>query len=224
MTGIMTSVHGGFILSPSTKLVEYDGVSAYMVRDVVVNNLLHTADQAGQVRVNWSSEVGVFYEVGNAPIDTDATLVRVASLGYFPLTIRHDGQSYYVRTRIGLASADGSTIEARLVMQSWRHQQEDANNGAILSTPLTNVSDVQFSSTTPAWIDGGSIYLTASQVDEATSRMNVANTTLEVASSSTEVVMVYATLWSTPVDAPNIEVYGCYMAEVLDADPVWETA
>ena len=222
MTGILTSPHGGIVLSPSTKLVEYDGVSAYMVRDVVANNLLHTADQAGQVRINWSSETSAYYNVDNAPLDTSASVVRIAALGYFPLSIRHDGLSYYVRTRIGLASTDASTIAARLVMQSWNHQTEDANNGAILFTPLTNVADVQFSSTTPAWLDCGVLYLTARQVDAATSVMSVANTTLDVASYSTQIVRVYATLWADPADAPNIEVHGCYMAEVLDADPAAE--
>lgn len=224
MTGILTSPHGGIVLHATTTLVEHEGVETQIVRDVIANNLLHSADQIGQVRVNWTSEAGAYYTAGSAPIDTNAEWVRVCVLGYFPLTIRHDNLSYYVRVRVGVASSDASTINARLVMQAWNYQQEDANNGAVFASPLNNVTDIQFASATAGWENGGVIFLSSRQVDAATTRMSVANDTISVASYSTNVVKVYATLWAAPADVPQIRVHGCYMAEVLDSDPAAEIA
>lgn len=221
---ILTSVHGGHILGPTLSLAEFDGIEVATVRDIIVNNLLHAADQNGQVRVNWTSETGAYYEVGTAPYDANATWVRVCNLGQFPLSIRHDGKSYYMRVRVGMSSSDGRTINTRLVVQSRPYQTGDANNGVWGSTPLGNVTDLQHSSTTAIWVDGGALVLSAQQVETATRPMAVANTTLATATYTTDVVKAYATLWADPADIPYIRVFGCYIAEVLNADPAAEVA
>ncbi len=224
MTGILTSVHGGHILGPTLSLAEFDGIEVSTVRDVIVNNLAHAADQAGQVRVNWACEAGAYYEVGTAPYEANATWVRVCNLGNFPVNIRHDGKSYYMRVRVGLASADSSTINLRLVVNGRPYQTADANNGAWGTPPIPNVTDIQVGNPTADWIDGGALYMNAQQVETATRPMAVANTTLATATYTTDVVRVYATLWAAPADMPNIQVFGCYIAEVLDSDPAAEIA
>ena len=224
MTGILTSVHGGYILAPTLSLAEFDGIEVATMRDVIVNNLAHSADQIGQVRVNWTSEVGAYYEVGTAPYDAAATWVRVCNLGNFPVNVRHDGKSYYMRVRVGLSSADSSTINTRLVINGRPYQTADANNGAWYASPLTNVTDLQHASPTAVWVDGGTVVLSASQVETATRPMAVANTTLATATYTTDVLRVYATLWAAPADMPNIRVHGCYIAEVLESNPAAEVA
>lgn len=222
MTGILSSPHGGFILAPQFSLQATYGVDVSTVRDVIVNNIAHAADQIGQVRVNWSSEVGAYYDIGTAPYDVNAEWVRVCNLGDFTINVRHDGKSYYLRSHVGVASADGSTISARLVIDTRAQHQEDVNHDPPLSTTLSNCGDIQFSSVSADWNYAGVLVLTAEQVDRATRIMSVANDTLGVAIYSTNLLKCYATLWANPADLPNIKVYGCHISEVLEADPAAE--
>lgn len=107
------------IASPATILETDTPLDAFTVRDVVVNNLLHHADQAGaRVLVNYTAANVTGKNVYISGLDADGRWSVVETFGPFPLSVeQREGalRAYPLRVRLDAGSDGTSTRYAVLV-------------------------------------------------------------------------------------------------------------
>lgn len=156
-----TSPLGGRLLTDTTLFQGgNDPVDTTLVRDVVLNNLCHYADEFAQVRVNWSAGLTA-YTNGNEYITPRTTGLIVdpwffiAAFGPFPISLRQTtgigGASYRLRVRLAGSSSAGHAVTFRAVLASYSAGQS-AVNGALDD----HIFEATTSSTTMAWLTGTS--------------------------------------------------------------------
>jgi hypothetical protein len=125
-----TSIHNGRVqFADSLYGTDNDPADVTILRDGVVNGLLHCADSYAQVRVNFvhpdysTFAAAAAYEY-NQTVDTTPTpnawyRMEGSPFGEWPLTLHDDGTPYVLRVRVGGASSGGAatgTITFRVVI------------------------------------------------------------------------------------------------------------
>ena len=136
------------IASPSTLLTAESPLSAYDVRDVVVNNLLHHADQAcARVLVNYQSPLLSGKNDYISGLDADGRWSVVESFGPFPLSVeQRDGALYAYPLRVALDAGSDGTSHTYAVQVSV-----DGYTRPVPSTDITDGGDsCVFTATTAA--------------------------------------------------------------------------
>jgi hypothetical protein len=156
-----TSPNGAIIRSDASL---YDSqnrpIDTVLMRDVVLNNICHYADEFAQVRVNWSAGQTA-YTNGNGSLTTrTASLTTtawwfIASFGPFPLAMRQaarqTGASYRVRVRLAGASSAGQAVTFRAVLGP-----PGAGLAVVNGTLDDHVFEATTSSTSMGWLTGTS--------------------------------------------------------------------
>jgi len=131
-----------------------DPMDTVLMRDGVMNGLLHLADEFAQIRCNWAAQT-VPIKNGYRTTTTSAVAdewYRIGEVARWPIQFRANGNPYKVRIRIGGHSNNASYT---------------ATFGAVLSPPATGpiyigVGDdwvfhtAGTTGTTPAWLTGTS--------------------------------------------------------------------
>jgi hypothetical protein len=156
-----TSPLGGRLLTDTTLFQGgNDPVDTVIVRDVVLNNLCHYADEFAQVRVNWSAGQTA-YTNGSGYLTTRTTGLTtspwfyIASFGPFPITLRQTtgigGASYRLRVRLAGSSSAGAAVTFRAVVASYSSGQSSVT-GALDD----HIFEATTSSTTMGWLTGTS--------------------------------------------------------------------
>lgn len=156
-----TSPLGGRLLTDATLFQGgNDPVDAVLVRDVVLNNLCHYADEFAQVRVNWSAGATAYTNGDEyiTPRTTGLTTTPwffLAAFGPFPISLRQTtgvgGSSYRIRLRIAGSSSAGNSVTFRAVLASYALGQSSVN-GALDD----HIFEATTSSTTMGWLTGTS--------------------------------------------------------------------
>lgn len=164
-----TSIYddGIVAIAPSLYGTDDDYMGAQTHRDAF-HNLLHAADQYGQVRVNyhpWADAVDegqdTFETIDASPTAGQWYQVGGSPFGHWPLTLRADGSGYRLRVRIGgEISAGPGTSTFRVIIRPL---------GPLTRSQILEDADHVFeattSSTTPAYLSG------TSQGDDASSTL-----------------------------------------------------
>jgi hypothetical protein len=137
-----------------------DPVDATLMRDVVLNNLCHFADEFAQVRVNWSAGVTT-YTNGSGYLTTRTTGLDTSSwfhiqtFGPFPIALRQSvglgGASYRLRVRIAGASSAGNAVTFRAALTSY-----SAGQSAVNGELDDHIFEATTSSTSMGWLTGTS--------------------------------------------------------------------
>lgn len=152
-------------------------VDTTLVRDVVVNNLNHAADEYAQVRVAYSAAATSFsggqgYVTPRTTLRSADEFNRVATFGPFPLSVSENGSSYKLRIRLAGASSDNTnTATFRVVLSPTNRAY-----GAAVSDLGPRVWEASTTSSTSAYLTGANvddsdptlIYLSNALVGECT--------------------------------------------------------
>lgn len=158
----MSTSPNGAIIRTDASLYDSQNrpIDTVLMRDVVLNNLCHYADEFAQVRVNWSAGQTA-YTNGNGyltPRITGLTTTAwwfIQSFGPFPIAMRQaarqTGASYRVRVRLAGSSSAGQAVTFRAVLGPPRAAL------ALVSGPLDDhIFEATTSSTSMAWLTGTS--------------------------------------------------------------------
>ncbi len=156
-----TSPLGGRLLTDTTLFQGgNDPVDTTLMRDVVLNNLCHFADEFAQVRVNWSAGVTT-YTNGSGYLTTRTTGLDTSSwfhiqtFGPFPIALRQSvglgGASYRLRVRLAGASSAGHSVTFRAVLTSYSSGQSVVNGELD-----DHIFEASTTSTSVAWLTGSS--------------------------------------------------------------------
>jgi hypothetical protein len=143
-----TSLHSGFLRNGLTLEQSMPPLGASFARDYLLNNLLHLADEYGQVRMAFSTSD--YFE----PAKTVAgnTYYLAATSGPFGIPLRQDGSAYRMRVRVGGASSNvAGTATFRVIVCP----PLIANTIATTSNPgVDYVFQASTTSTSAAWLTG----------------------------------------------------------------------
>lgn len=155
-----SSEYGRFTGWADTILAADDPVDTGLVRDGVVNSLLHGYDQAFQTRCNWSARAAA--QATAFPTLSTATWRALPhALGTFPVTLRADGTSPILVVRLGLVRSVGSgTVRVRV---AWR--ADDATPfGRRVPPAIGDLNAAEFSlsgTSAGAWVGSASLTLSS---------------------------------------------------------------
>lgn len=155
----------------------------------LINNALHLADQAGQVRVAWACRGGDYATLDVSSFSANVWY-RIVALGPFPIMLREDGSAYPWRVRLaGYSSVNLDTSTFRAVLGAPSTLAGTARDGTVAA----NVLEVSTTSSTDAWLTPATdnvITLDASGVTAATESIS----TVTAAGGSTAVTVQAATV------------------------------
>jgi hypothetical protein len=149
-----TSIHEGRLLTGRTFFGNVAVDSGY-VRDVILNNLCHYADEFAQTRIAFGAtstaldDQSTYYE--SEDVDVGGGWVRVGpAFGPWSIPLRSDGSPYRLRVRVAGALAGSATITMRLVVGS------PARLDDIVSFDTDYVFETGTVSLIPGWLTGSS--------------------------------------------------------------------
>lgn len=205
-----TSLWGGRILYDGTKYDNNEAFDTAFAR-VLVNNALHLADEAAQVRIAYPPTQNGYGVGGTAVDSTSATRERLAAtFGPFPVHIRDDGSPYKFRVSM---RARVKTAATAVTFKTVIHPP-----GVYLSdTTGDNVVSATCNSTTSSWLtnttdnlavlgpfDSLAGYRRIGSVDPSGNAISVGWTLLQAS------VFVIAT-----TGTPGVELTGFYVSEYI---------
>lgn len=212
-----TSLHKGWIQQAGKLFDELEPYDVSSGRDYLANNVAHLADQAGQVRVNVSTdETNGAIDITNVASVGLSPYGRAAVFGPFPLSIRDDGESYRLRVRIRGSTVGGAgTAYYRIVIDQWEKSFDLANLADV--TGYHNVKDLSTTSGTDGWITDADpiMWLNSKQVESCSQNMAVADG-LGASLFSTKVCLVYMHIFTQASN--NWRLSGAYAAEMRGED------
>lgn len=217
-----TSIHEGRLLTGRTFFGNVAVDSGY-VRDVILNNLCHYADEFAQTRVAFGAtstsfdDQVTYYE--SEDVDVGGGWVRVGpAFGPWSIPLRSDGSPYRLRVRVAAVLAGSATITARVVVGS------PARLDDIVSFDTDYVYETAALSTSVAWATGSSqgsqAYDAMVEIPPAVASSWVTNVTTldtiggdEYGSQQCQVAArVYAKSTATKT---TVRLYGLYIAEYV---------
>lgn len=152
-----TSPRGGRTRFPPSYQQADDPLDAVLMRDVVLNNALHAADQSARVLVNWVVPKGSLIAGNQDPVlapdslGAAATWYPIATFGPWPVSCYEGLQPYPLRVQLAGASTGGATAEFALSFG----RPVGAPATYFLDTGDDNVHRLLFvgtTSSTPAWL------------------------------------------------------------------------
>lgn len=219
-----TSPKGGRILHPSTYQQADDPLDAALLRNAIVNNALHAADQQARVLVNWMAPNSSLV-TGNPPLyrtpDTLAatdTWYLVDAYGPWPISVWSTGGAY--RLRVALFAQAGSGTATFGICVGPRGSARAILDGG---TGVTGEDAIVYSGTTSATPveltpSGGSDIITVSDATLVSGR-RVRSTTDEPGSArlvdvATHEVEVTVWVQQTAIGTPA-RLYGVHVAEFI---------
>ena len=216
-----TSPRTGRRAFPSTLLDADAPIDAYTARDVVFNNALHMADEAGGVWVNWvcvrdaiSSKAGAEYGVGD--ILGASEWNRLMSFGPVNLTLFDDYTPYQLRCALLGADAAGAGAdyaEFAIVIGDFYGSRAyvDGTGPSILFAQTTSATPAWLAASTPA---SDLITLERRHIDPRLVRRATLDDTGGLA---VEVVTceVWVNVWARATGAAVPALYGLHVAEYL---------
>jgi hypothetical protein len=202
-----TSINRAFIRVTAGQASENDPCDAIIARDCIMNNAAHLADEAAQVRVKWLARTAATsgvasdeYLTARAADGAAYDWGHVVTFGPFPLSVRADLYSYYMRVRLrGYYSGSSSTAYVALTFPGYTFNPTNSN-----------VAEFSLASTTDGWVTpvGSNILrLIPSEVARATGAFS-AKDSVGGAETATAIcwasIGVYATAASGTADVARI--------------------
>lgn len=212
-----TSLFAGLIRSEAAHWDAYAPADTAFARGLA-SNAAHLADSSAQVVANWRAD--------DFPIsrDEDAALndLGVAARPYaiwssqlFHHRMRPDGTSYRIRVRVRAATVNGNAAVIRVIVRG--------SSGVVPNAGEINALTYSFSSSTPAWLTGGTggdgsgnIYLRSGS-EALTDRATLISlspgdpTTVRYTASIVQI-------WGVPTGGgtgDRIRIYGVHAAEYI---------
>lgn len=205
-----TSIFEGYIRGDlSNQIASQEPVDTAVVRDQIVNNLLHLADESSQVLVAYYVATADEQNETLAAANTWYPLMR---WGPFPCRTKGTGDLYPLRVRVGGYSSAGHSVTFGLVWAPSKYSAE-----AELAHAGTNVFTLSTTDTTENWLgpSAGTACLTMPE-DRAYDCIRSINTIDAVSgkSVSIDVAFTYVDLWVKTANVSSQPVLtGLYAAE-----------
>lgn len=201
------SIYGSYIRVPTSAFNDGDPVDVANVRDGLVNNAIHLADECAQVRVNAVFATGSYAKSGDFSTGTHI----VSQFGPFPITLRPDGTSYRLRTRFLVRSANGVSVTFHVVLAP----PSLAIDG--FAREGTNYAKFSVTSTTETWTAPAALLYMDTGVVNASFSPPISTPTAIGEATTTSVVAAQAilTVYATQASAANARLSGAYAAEFV---------
>ena len=203
------STFNGIIRVPTSFYGDSDPVDTANVRDGIVNNAIHTAEESGQVLVNTILPDGVTVTSG----EPTSSYHKVVTFGPFPLSLRADGSTFRIRTRVlGYSDDNTATVVFLVVLAPFL-----SGVGAI-GANAGGVASGSTSSTTEAWIDmtndyGDLLYMDAARVLSSQYPLTTPTSVGGSYYTQTPAILACLHVYSVQASASNAVVGGVYAAE-----------
>lgn len=138
------SIHSGYIRTPATHADQNYPVNTSMMRDGIINNVAHVADESAQPLVKFVLETGVTL---SNETDADDQYQRIESFGPFIGRVRKDGSSYRYRIRVRGFNSAANSLTVKVAVHT-RATTWSAPESALFSGQVSATT----SSTTDAWL------------------------------------------------------------------------
>lgn len=220
-----TSLHEGRLLTGRA----WDAnaaTDAGFVRDFVLNNLAHYADEAAQVRIAWGATSATFDDQAVAfqatPDNYDLNYwYPIVSFGPFPVSLRQNGDTYRLRIKMTMGcGASSSTCDMRAVLcpaeEAFAAVAADDDYVYEVTNTSTSTTSTGSSQGTNAW--SNMIYAPASLTSGWTRNVSTL-TDISGNAVSVEQCLVSLTIFGRTTasvgDPVSPILYGLYAAEYV---------
>ena len=219
-----TSPKGGRILYPSSYQQADDPLDAATLRNAIVNNALHAADQQARVLVNWMAPSSSLVS-GNPPLHREPDTLAAADTWYlvdaygpWPLSVWATGGAYRLRVALfGQAGSGTATFGVCVGPRGSARAILDGGTGvagedAIVYSGTTSATPVEL---TPS---GGSDIITVSDATLVSGRRARSTTDEPGSARLVDVVLheIEVTVWvkQSSIGTPA-RLYGAHVAEFV---------
>lgn len=189
-------------------------LSTALVRDRLLNNALHFADQNARTLVNWTAPAVAYVRT---PVKISTTYEVVDSIGPLPLTLQASGAPYRLRVELlGASSSGGSSVTFACVLSSG-----PMSDGAA-PTDISAISDraVEFTattSTTAAWLTaavGDVLFDPEASLGLSRTRFDTLTDTGGDA-TAVDVPTVYVTFYAKAAAGATPRMWGAHVSEYV---------
>lgn len=211
-----SSLFDGLIRAQTSQWADYAPVDAAFARGLA-SNAAHLADSSAQVVANWRADDFPISRDENAALNDLGVAARpyaIWSSQLFHHRMRPDGTSYRIRVRVRAATVNGNAAAIRVIVRG--------SSGVVPNAGEINALTYSFSSSTPAWLTGGTggdgsgnIYLRSGSealTDRATLlALGGDPTTVRYTASIVQI-------WGVPTGGgtgDRIRIYGVHAAEYI---------
>lgn len=216
-----TSPRTGFRAFPATLLDERAPLDAYTIRDTVLNNAQHLADEAGSV---WVNEMTVRSAISvkatpnyQSPDSLGAGVWnRLVSYGPFNLTLFDDRSPYQVRVRLYGADVVGDAAGGAFFAVTIG---DFFGSAAFVDGSANSILFASTVSTTPAWLSpsvpaSDLITVEAAYVERGlVDRVTLVDT--GGVPSTVTTCEVHVTVWAKQLATSRAGLYGLHVQEYL---------
>lgn len=215
-----TSPLGGRVRFELARAGDVGPLSTTLVRDRILNNALHYADENARVLVNWMAPDAARTGGNGArtPVSVSTSHRLIESRGPFALTAHADGRAYRIRAEVFGASSGGHDVTFALVLSpAPLTAPGEAVDVARMLDRAVEYSPT--SSSTPSWLTAalGSTLLDTGRylVDLGVMRFP---TLVDTASDPTvvDVPSVYVSVFAKTANvASTPQLYGVHVSEYV---------